>query len=69
MFAVRRHMWANLPIRYVFSVVRLAPESTAKASGPAARWIRSISAAVRRTAASYDICRNPPGSPSSLSYA
>ena len=25
MFAVRRHIRANLPIRYVFSVVKLAP--------------------------------------------
>ena len=43
MYVVFRHTRANLPIRYAFSVVRLAPERTPNAFGPYVDWMRSIS--------------------------
>jgi hypothetical protein len=52
MYGVFRQTRANLPSRYVFSVVRLAPPSTPTADGPCAAWMRAISDATRAIAAS-----------------
>ena len=56
MYGVFRQTRANLPSRYVFSVVRLAPPSTPTAERPCASWIASISAAdSARSPRSYGI--------------
>src|SRR5262245_18943236 len=50
MYGVRRQTRANLPMRYVFSVVRLAPLRMPIAAAPCASWIRAIAAATRAIA-------------------
>jgi len=50
MYFVLRHIRANLPMRYAFSLVRLAPERTPTESGPCAACRRAISEATRATA-------------------
>jgi hypothetical protein len=52
MYGVRRQTRANLPRRYVFSVVKLAPPSTATADGPCSSCTRLMARAVVAMASS-----------------
>src|SRR5690348_10952127 len=69
MLDVFRHIRANLPIKYVFSVVRLAPLKTATDEGPLCDWMRRKLSATTQIARSYAIGRNPPALDGSRSCA
>src|SRR5687767_4880194 len=59
MLRVRRAIRASLPIRYAFSFVSEAPESSAKASRPYFSWMPWIFAATRSRASGHSASRKP----------